>query len=377
MRPVEDRAKTALESIAGLDILRFGAAFLVALYHLGSTDWLDKNSDGARALGPHIAYSEAYPFSWFGFVGVEIFFVISGIVIAYSALKQTPWRFAQNRMLRLYPAAWICASITTALSAAIGLYGPNALAQRWLFSVGLAPVYPWVDSVYWTLGIEMIFYAGIFMALLLARHRLYEFGLLIGIASSTYWLAGVMLFPTFLQSHLWTRWLDLSLLHYGLYFGLGVVLFMRNTRLRWFDVAFLAYALLASCIEISMKVTANLATFARPAPRFVPLAVFLAALVFIEISFRLKVSARTGAAFRTLGIATYPFYLMHNVVGAATVHWLVGLGVDRWAALAAALAIVAVLSIAVSSFAEPKLRAALKAMMKAEVPPKPAEALAD
>ena len=47
----------------------------------------------------------------FGWIGVQIFFVISGIVIANSAQSATPFRFAVSRFLRLYPAAWIAAAI--------------------------------------------------------------------------------------------------------------------------------------------------------------------------------------------------------------------------------------------------------------------------
>ena len=365
LQHIDGRAKAVVGSIAGLDILRFGAALLVALYHLGSADWIVRTSDGGQALGGRAAYPEAYPYSWFGFVGVEIFFVISGVVIAYSALKQDAWRFAQHRVLRLFPAAWVCASITVAVSAVLGLYDWKNLAHRWIATAVLSPIEPWADSVYWTLGIEMVFYASIFVLLLTARKRLYAFGLLIGLASSAYWLGGAVFFPAFLKTHLWSRALELSLLPYGIYFGLGVVLFMRRERFRWFDLAFGVCALLASSVEISLKTAANLAEFGRSGPTFLPVALFLAAFVFIELSFRLSAGRRTANLFRTLGIATYPFYLLHNVVGAATIHWLVDLGVSRWVALAAALGLIAGLSIAISRLAEPKIRAGLGGMLSA------------
>jgi peptidoglycan/LPS O-acetylase OafA/YrhL len=352
-------------SIAGLDVLRFCAALLVALFHLGSANWIVSTSDGGQALAARAAYPEAYSFSWFGFVGVEIFFVISGVVIAYSALKQGPWKFALHRVLRLYPAALACASVTAAVCAILGLYSLKNIAHRWVYSVLLVPIEPWIDSVYWTLGIEMIFYGAVFALLLFTRKRLYEFGLVIGLSSAAYWLGGAIFFPEFIRAHLWSRPLELSPLQYGIYFGLGVVLFMRRERLRWFDLTFLLTALLAAYVEISLKSDDALTAFGRPALTFMPFVVFVAAFGFVELSFRLKVTNGVAGFFRTLGIATYPFYLLHDIVGAAAIRWLVDLGVNRWVALATALSSVATLSIGISSLVEPKLRTVLRGLIEA------------
>jgi exopolysaccharide production protein ExoZ len=51
-------------------------------------------------------------FTWFGWVGVEVFFVISGFVITNSARGASPIEFLKGRVLRLYPAAWICATLS-------------------------------------------------------------------------------------------------------------------------------------------------------------------------------------------------------------------------------------------------------------------------
>ena len=69
----------------GIDAIRFSSAVLVSAFHL---TW-------------HIP--EAVHVMPFGWIGVQIFFVISGIVIANSARLATPFRFAVSRFLRLYP----------------------------------------------------------------------------------------------------------------------------------------------------------------------------------------------------------------------------------------------------------------------------------
>ena len=57
-------------------------------------------------------FPAAAVFTWFGWVGVEVFFVISGFVIANSASKTSPIEFLISRALRLYPAVWVCSTAT-------------------------------------------------------------------------------------------------------------------------------------------------------------------------------------------------------------------------------------------------------------------------
>src|SRR5712675_1260110 len=59
-----------------------------------------------------VQFPNAAPYTWFGWVGVEIFFVISGFVIANSASKSSATEFLVGRALRLYPAVWVCATAT-------------------------------------------------------------------------------------------------------------------------------------------------------------------------------------------------------------------------------------------------------------------------
>jgi peptidoglycan/LPS O-acetylase OafA/YrhL len=51
----------------------------------------------------------------FGWVGVEIFFVISGFVIAFTAEGASSRAFLRSRVLRLVPGPWICATIALVL----------------------------------------------------------------------------------------------------------------------------------------------------------------------------------------------------------------------------------------------------------------------
>src|SRR5579872_7463820 len=130
----------------GIDLVRFLAAVSVLIFHLGYL-----NQSG-------IEYRAIWPLAWQGWVGVEIFFVVSGLVIANSAASTTPLEFLRGRALRLYPAAWCCATLTFIVK------GGDELVP-YLHSMALLPKGPWIDDVYWTLSVEIAFYALVFLLL--------------------------------------------------------------------------------------------------------------------------------------------------------------------------------------------------------------------
>src|SRR5258706_118249 len=138
----------------GLDLLRFGSALIVASFHLFFWSWAGVYStiDQTNHLFAEAAnFQSAAELTWFGWVGVEVFFVISGFVIANSANVASPMEFLVGRVLRLCPAVWICATGTlTALYFIAGdplsvLWGP------YVKSLLLIPRSRWIDAVYWTL----------------------------------------------------------------------------------------------------------------------------------------------------------------------------------------------------------------------------------
>lgn len=154
-------------SYAGLDVVRFVAALLVALFHLSASNWGDDRP-----------FPEIDWLTGAGWVGVPIFFVISGFVISLSATGKSVREFVWGRALRLYPAAWIRATITM-LVAPVPLY-------RYLNSIVLAPWGPWVSRVYWTLGVEIVFY-GLIAVAIAASWSLSRVALALGWMSIAYY----------------------------------------------------------------------------------------------------------------------------------------------------------------------------------------------
>ncbi|MCS4089982.1 peptidoglycan/LPS O-acetylase OafA/YrhL [Rhizobium sp. BK176] len=81
-----------------LDMLRFVAALGVLLYHFLYAGSKEGIYPGVPAVG-------LFSIGW---LGVDVFFVISGLVIAISTEGRTGAEFARARFMRLFPAFFVC-----------------------------------------------------------------------------------------------------------------------------------------------------------------------------------------------------------------------------------------------------------------------------
>ena len=350
--------------IVGLDAVRFLAAVMVMCFHLCCWSWTDTFGVQVKILGGRAAFPELFPVTWFGWVGVEIFFVLSGIVIAYSAEGVSALAFVAKRALRLYPAAWVCATITAATVCLIGLETPLSLTREWLASVTLFPRAPWVDPVYWTLGVEMAFYA--LIAILLAGrkfHHLEAVAVFVGLLSSAYWIVGTIFAPDLLHDHLWGPTFRLSLVPYGCFFALGSLIYVVSRNgLSLVRVLSVVLFLSAGLIEVSYKVESVDAVFGAKQAVFVPQLLFGLAVAAMIASMRSAGPNGRGGwrLFRLLGLATYPLYLSHQIVGTAMIKVALDAGAGKYAALVLALGLCILGSVGIAVFVEPPIRGALR-----------------
>lgn len=118
-----------------------------------------------------------------GCVGVDLFFIISGFVISLTIEQDFSWKhFLINRFSRLFPSYWFClilSAFAIVLSypyidepAPTSDFYETFLANTTMFQFYLN--YPNIDGSYWTLIIELLFYAFIFIFLLLKKKHLIE-----------------------------------------------------------------------------------------------------------------------------------------------------------------------------------------------------------
>jgi peptidoglycan/LPS O-acetylase OafA/YrhL len=151
-----DRVTTASNSrVQWMDCLRGVAAGAVVIQHYY---WHLVPKGLSRYLDP-------------GIIGVVAFFCISGLIIPLSVagrVRLTARQFVLLRTLRLYPAYWISLAVGTIAAGAIPVTTElvnTLMIQRF---VGL----PDVVGVYWTLQIELIFYAVVaFLIAISALHK--------------------------------------------------------------------------------------------------------------------------------------------------------------------------------------------------------------
>lgn len=352
--------------LVGLDLLRFGAACLVMLYHLACTAWMVPSSEAAALVGSPIPFPTLLPVSEQGWIGVQMFFVISGYVIAYSASQASASRFLTGRILRLMPGIWFCATVSFGLAL---LFFPETvwvLFERYVRTLILFPVPRWIDGVYWTLGIEIVFYGLVYVLLCLNRfERLEPVVLAVGVISALAWLLATAPVWPDLDRIISTRIAKLLLLTHGCHFALGVLLWSAVRRgLTGYRVAGLAVCLTGAFLQIRYDagfVGASLGLDRSPEMPWFLYAVFM--LLFC-LSIRVNTALTDafpglGRRIRDLGLATYPLYLLHTFVGALTMRFLAAYGLPPAEALTGGILVAVAASLLVSRQIEPLLRAGL------------------
>jgi peptidoglycan/LPS O-acetylase OafA/YrhL len=140
--------------VEALDLLRLVAVLGVIVYHYGFRG-------PTVGDGTHVAIQEIAPFAEYGFLGVPAFFVISGLVIAYSAEGRTATGFAIARFSRIYPTFVLCMTLTFLTVLMIGRPDFTTSAGQWIANLLIAAPalhHPYMDSAYWSLVIEVTFY---------------------------------------------------------------------------------------------------------------------------------------------------------------------------------------------------------------------------
>lgn len=117
---------------------------------------------------------------------VDVFFILSGFLLARSCERSSLLEFARNRFLRIFPGLWVCL-ILTGLLAPVVIYG---LAPGWNYVLLTAPLFwplsapsaipglftdnrfIWVNSALWTLRWEVWCYASLPIAMwIIARAK--------------------------------------------------------------------------------------------------------------------------------------------------------------------------------------------------------------
>jgi peptidoglycan/LPS O-acetylase OafA/YrhL len=279
------------EQIVGLAAIRILAALLVMSFHLGF--WIWAGGPAHRGLGGvPLSYAWLAPFTAPGWIGVEVFFVVSGFVIMYSAQDAMPFGFFRSRFLRLVPTAWICATITALvlLMSGTGYSSVAWLLRLWGKSLLFDPYPNWIDGAYWTLGIEVGFYAIVLAAIALRGGRhIFAVTCLLGLVSGVFWI-GSFLTGDRVASIAGVRTWNIVPLRHGVFFALGAFLCLAKLRrLRSLDIVCLVIFAAGGILEIRYSSGLHDAESGFRVGAFIPVAIWLAFLLAIIASVRWSV----------------------------------------------------------------------------------------
>ena len=299
-----------------IDLLRFLAALSVVLYHYTYRGFAQGN------YSP-LVFPEVGQVTRYGYLGVELFFIISGYVVLLSAQGKTVRQFFLSRITRLYPAFWVACTFTFVVKRLWGTHPADVLmSERLQASVGQY-VYnmtmlhsffqvPDLDGAYWSLAIEISFYflVSILIGYQLLRHL--DWVLLV-------WLGFIALPGRF---HAGSAFDVLLFTRYAPYFIAGMVfqLLQRPGGRTWFR-----YALLAIAYVLSLRAcwlhTQEMKTFFQASFSYVitsaSITVFF--LTFYLVAFR-KINLSRFAWLAWLGALTYPLYLIHSDIAFIAFH---------------------------------------------------------
>jgi exopolysaccharide production protein ExoZ len=169
--------------LPALQILRFVAAFLVVLFHVGS----GLSLEAGRPSNPFHD----------GAIGVDIFFVLSGFIIAYTA---EPARgmgdFAIRRAARVVPLYWLLTTgvVVVALMAPALVNSTTVSAEKIVRSYFFIPyqkdnglIQPLL-FLGWTLCLEMYFYALFCLCMINGRHAAWTACMLLSVIVLVGWI---------------------------------------------------------------------------------------------------------------------------------------------------------------------------------------------
>ncbi|MBI1261048.1 MAG: acyltransferase family protein [Rhizobiales bacterium] len=362
-----------------LDAIRFLAALGVAYFHLSYMSWGAEVSSIARLYANAARYPETVWLAWAGVSTVEVFFLISGFVIANSIAGASPFDFLKNRLLRLYPTVWVCVWGSLFALLFIGDESVSDVFGRFMRTILLVPGGGYIGGAYWTLIVEMAFYTVVLIGLCFRSHvtlTRIAWGLTLYSACFVIYVALFYLrevpYSGFIHSlDSSAGWPAALLMRHGCLFAAGIwfwhVAEGRATRL---DHAGLALALVLGSAQVflhGLKIR-TISTISHEwiySPLIFWVFACIALYVFTQPRWRTAKNGGPISGFlRQVGLMTYPFYLLHNVLGAGMLRVLIEIGVERWTALALVIFWIIGFSWSVSTMFEPRVRAVLKRVIE-------------
>lgn len=287
-----------------IDAIRGISALIILVHHY--TKYI---------LSIHQESPEAVPLIIeFGKYTVHFFFVISGLLIFMTLDRAThPKYFIVSRFSRLYPAYWVCLSLTALVITISPYYNyhPVTLIQ---YASNLTMFQHWmfigdIDGIYWTLAVEMCFYILIFLVFISGKQKHIEaigLGWLV-LMLSVYYLTSEGLLPEI------NYYYYVPLLKNGNLFLAGIYFYqLKNdptaTKKYWLLLLCLGTHFIINPFEEALAIS------------------FIFIVLFLFMADKLKMLRGKIPFF--FGYICYPLYLLHQYIGYEVINYLQDHGVN-------------------------------------------------
>lgn len=339
----KDSAKS--DRIESINILRFLAAISVMMYHYTFMFF-------HRGVS-YLDYQPLRTLFHYGYLGVDLFFIISGFVIAMTA-KGRSWKdFIISRAARLYPVMWFSASVTAIIFfvASISGIGEKSVSiSTYLANLTLVPSLfheRMIDGSYWSLVVEIKFYFLIFLLVLFRMYRYLE-PITIGFSFALFVATFFLNLPANNASYFAAGILFYSIYEKGVSNIRAVTIFLLCTISMHYASSH------ASELSQGYRTIFN--------PNAISLYIASFYTIFTLISLKL-VSFKQKKIYGVLGAVTYPVYLLHQEFGRIFFKFSEMVSIPAWFALLFQVSIIGILALLVVTYLEKRVQLKIKAAL--------------
>jgi peptidoglycan/LPS O-acetylase OafA/YrhL len=325
-----------------IDVCRIMGALGIMLYHYTYRTTTVNGFEGP--MFPIIEHVTKY-----GFLGVNLFFMISGFVILFSAHDKSSLLFAVSRIDRLFPVYWISVTLTF-IMAHITHQGHTLF--EYLMNLTMVNDYFNVrnlDSVYWSLQAELKFYVFIYLLILTRQIQRHDIWI-------PAWLGATICHLLWGQPFFMGWFINPS---YSSYFIAGIVfclIYRDGINFRNIALVLLSYAVsIAHCLRQVDNFLYSPSLYDKYTASIIVSLIFLA---FYLISTK-NILIRKSVYLVKFGAMTYPLFLLHGNIG-KSLYDEFSIHINRYIALILVLFLVIGLSFSVYCFSEKKLAGSIK-----------------
>lgn len=267
----------------------------------------------------------------YGYIGVQIFFIISGFVISISLEKSRNYlEFLKKRYIRLAPGMFVCSTLTFLFFKYIYL-GEEYANSRNIYNYLIANAFIdpyfcnipygynkfyYIDNCYWSLWVEVNFYFLIGFLYFYSPKKMMRNYIIICIIGIFFYVlfwskAGHIILQNFISTEKinYYKYVSRSFVffHECLWFLIGMYLYRLYNNKR--DYKIIGYIFILSII---------LAFWSRHV-KYLLIHIIIISVFLILIYFPKYLSFLNNKWIVKLGIASYSLYLIHYHIGVATI----------------------------------------------------------